>query len=398
MKNKLLLLMWIVSAIFQQEVFAQLPEISTADNDAWYYIHVGVNGSCREDRVFVAKGTTVFVETLNKASDAQLFRFEKQNNNYFIINKSTSKRLYVGKVDNEECLTLSDAGTEFKLDPLADHYFNITATKTPTGDDATKKWAHQSNSGSSYKIILVNTSWSSGENSQFSFIPYEDMNLEYSDAKTNVWYTINSSEKGADPVKCMTDVSTSTNSTIKIAVEEAQENNSYQLWKLVKKGSLTNFVNKATGNIIQTQSNISEPNIMYNYTQLTTDEADSKGWSLKHIRAGQYAIYGVEEDNITRYLTVTTEGVEPGIYDPNNLIFSKLAWKFNKVSTETSLPEIYEKDDIRIYSENKKIVVTGADNYTIRNIQGIVVNRNIELPVGIYLVTVEGKTTKVLVK
>jgi hypothetical protein len=50
-----------------------------------------------------------------------------------------------------------------------------------------------------------------------------------------------------------------------------------------------------------------------------------------------------------------------------------------------------------IYVKDKQIVVEGTDDYVVRTIQGVSVGRNRPLPVGIYLVTVNGKTTKVLV-
>ena len=398
MKNKLLLIIVIAMVIFQQKAIAQLPEISTADKPSWYYIQVVGNGSSREDRVFSAENGYLYGKTLSKTSDAQLFRFEKSGNNYFIISKSANKKVDVAMKDSEECLSLSDAGIGFTLDPLAINYFNITATKTPTNGDTSKKWAHQSNDNSDYKIILVNTSWSSGENSQFSFIPYEEINLEYSTEAKSIWYSINSSVKGSEN-ECITDASSLEGSDIKIAVESFVQGNDNQLWKLVSKGSRVNFVNKATGNTIQNQSDVVENNIMYNFTQVTPNENDNGGWTLKHIRIGQYSIAGAEEDDITRYLSSATEGQAPAFYDAENLLFSNTAWKLKKVDTSiTSIPEFQEKEGYRVYSAERRIIVEGADDYVIRTIQGVTVNKNGELPVGVYLVTVDGQTTKLLVK
>jgi hypothetical protein len=395
MKNKLLLLFVIAAVLFQQKAIAQLPEISTAGNPVWYFIQVVGEGSSRENRVFDVQGNYVYGASLNKTSDAQLFRFEKNGNNYIIISKPTGKKINVGLNGGEEAFVLSETGLEFKLNPLAAYYYDIEATQSAVGGDASKKWAHQANSNSSYKIILVNTTWSSGLNSQFSFIPYEALNLEYSTAEKSVWYAINSAKTNSTD-ECITDISFN----IKIAVDGFVENNENQLWKLVQNGSKVNFVNKATGKTIQNRSDVSESNKMYNYTQLTETLAGNAGWTLNHIRAGQFSISGLEEDNITRYLNAAEEGVAPETFDSNAIINSGFAWKFKKINTTyTAIPTIGKEDkDFLIYSVNRRIVVEGAKDYTIRTIHGTPVNKNTELPVGIYLVTVNGKTSKLLVK
>ena len=388
-------------ALLQQKTSAQstlpLPEISTVDNPAWYFIQVLGSESARENLVFTAQNNYLYGKVLDKTDDAQLFRFEKNNSNYFIINKLTEKKVDVTMNEGEEALSLSDEGIEFSFAPLADYYYNITASKTPTGGDASKKWAHQANANSSFKIILVNTTWNTGQNSQFSFIPYEDMNLEYSSSELETWYSIESAGSNSG---CITDV-TAANADIKLEIETYSEGNNNQLWKLLRKGTETNFMNKATGNIIQTQSNVSGNNILYNYTQLTDNETSSSGWTLTHIRAGQYSISGVEnDDNITRYLSVSSEENAPDKYDETKLISSNFAWKFVKraVADQNSIPLVQKLDDFYIYSESRRIIVEGTDDYTVKTIQGISVDNDTELLVGVYLVTIKGKTTKLFVK
>lgn len=398
MKHKELLLLLCIAILFPLKALAQLPEVSTAENPVWYFIQVVGADSNRENRVFVAKDGYLYGEALNKSSNAQLFRFEKSGNQYFIISKSTNQKLDVGMNGTEEALKLSASGIGFTLDPLAGVFFNITASSTPTGGDASKKWAHQANSNSSYKIILVSTTWSSGANSQFSFIPYEALNLEYSTTGNDVWYTIQSAKTGNNDMY-MTDVQNGDGS--RYLSLTSGENTDSQYWKLVKKGTLTQFVNKATGNVLQTKSDLVDPYFQYNFTQLTQDAAQSKGWSLTHIRGGQYAISGVEEDNITRYLSASNTGnntpEELNLND--NLYFSSFAWKLTKADGDVSIPVLNgEENTFYAYPENRKIKVVGADEYSVRTIQGVLVDKDSTLPVGIYLVTANGKTVKVLVK
>ncbi|MDH8701936.1 hypothetical protein M2138_001288 [Dysgonomonadaceae bacterium PH5-43] len=398
MKNKFLFIMVLMIVAFQNlsaQSALPLPEASTAAEPKWYYIQV-VGDTGRENRVFAASGSYLIGEAISKTKDAQLFRFEKSGDNYIIINKSTGSKVNVGKNGSDDALVLSDAGLEFKLDYLTSSklYYQIKATSPVTGGDASKLWAHQANSNSSYKIILVNTAWNTGINSQFSFIPYENYVFEYSTDTNDIYYTIES--QGANS-GCITDASGANSG--KLTVEELQANKDNQLWKVSLNGTKVNFINKATGNVINTESAIDENNMMYNFTQLSTSATSSNAWTLSHVRAGQHTIAGIETDNVTRYLNAALDGTTPDVYDSADLINSNFAWILNKKKVTSSLPEVQEVGEgINIYSINKRIFVEGTDSFEVRNLQGITVNKNTELSTGVYLVTVSGVTKKVMVK
>ena len=393
MKNKLLLLMVVASLFFQQNLTAQLPKVSTADNPIWYYIQVVGTDADRYNRVFVAKTDGIYGEALNKSSDAQLFRFEQGGSNYYIVSKSTGQKIATGLAGSDPVLTLTENGILFKIETLATHYYTIVATNTPSSGN---NWAHQGNSGYSWRVILTNTSWNTGGNSQYSFVPYESLNLEYSTAGQEVWYSINSAKSGLEG-KCITDVS-SNGEAIKLSVN-ANASADNQMWKIVANSSKVDFINKSTGNILQTKSDLLETNLMYNYTQLTNNLSESDGWTLNYLRAGQYAISGVEEDLITRYLNASVEG-SLDEYNADNLSYSGFAWKFLKTEKNVSIPVVSDdSSNVFVYVENKKIIVKGADDYTVRTIYGAIIPaKDRELPIGVYLVTVKGKTTKLVVK
>ena len=398
MKHKLILIMMVIATLFCQAVVAQLPKTSTSDKPSWYYIQVVGEGASREDRVFVAQDGYLYGETLSATKDAQLFRFEKNDDKYFVISKSTGEKLDVGKKDNEECLSLSENGIGFTLDPLADFYYNITASSTPEGGDASKKWAHQSNNNSSYKIILVSSTWSGETNSQFMFIPYEEINLEYSVNASEIWYRINSAKPGNEDL-CFTDVSKNSDYMSPLALTLVTENEKSQLWKLVKNGSTVELINKETGNAISTESEIIDSHLKFNFTQITNNASNSK-WTIAHQREGQYTISTVEKDNITRYLNASLLDQNPEEYDASKLVRSGFAWKFKKApdSEQTGISTVIVEDNVFVYSENRRIIVEGAVDYTVRTVQGMIIDKNRELPIGVYLVTVNGKTTKILVK
>lgn len=402
MRNKFLFTFLLTIIFFCQKATAQstllpLPEVSTSDNPAWYFIQVVGSDELRNDLVFTAEGDFLYGKALNRTNDAQLFRFEKSGDNYFIINKLSGKKVDAGMEGGNQILLLTANGMGFSLDSIAPFYYNITASGTPTGGDPSKIWAHQGNNGSEYRIILVNTSWNRGGNSQFSFIPYEDLNLTYTNLTGDItWYSI---ESGGTNSGCITDVS-ALSADIKLEIEAYKEGKSHQLWRLVKNGTKTNFVNKATGNLIQTKSNVSENNLLWNYTQLTLDGANNNGFTLTHVRAGQYTLSGVEEDNITRYLTASNENEASDEYDASHLVSSNFTWKFVKREADifTSLPKIQQEDTYFVYSKNRRVVVEGVNDYTVRTLQGVFLEKNTELPVGVYLVTVGSKTTKLFVK
>lgn len=393
MKKNLLATLLSILFICPQGLLAQLPETSTADNPLWYYIQVLGDDSSREDRVFVAKGNYVYGEDLNTNSEAQLFRFEKSGNQYYIISKSANKKVDVAINSGEEALSLSDAGIGFTLDVLGD-YYNITATKTPTGGDSGKKWAHQANNNSSYKIILVNTSWSSADNSKFCFVPYESINLEYSTTGDETWYRLSNAKAGYEGL--VLTQTNSENTPFELLPEVAGDASQY--WKLEKSGALVHLINKASGSIIQTKSSVLEDTPMFNFIQATQTLSESNGWTLTHRREGQYIISGIEDDNIKRYLNAANVTKAPDTYDSSALLNSGFAWKFNYVGKggEVNIPSV-EKDEFIVYTENRRIVVVNAENYTVRTLQGVLVDGNNELPVGIYLVTGNGVTKKVLV-
>ncbi|MCC8145462.1 MAG: hypothetical protein LIO93_03270 [Bacteroidales bacterium] len=409
MKNKFLMLLVIVTVAFQQKVFAQLPQVSTEGSPVWYYIQVKGSANDREDRVFTIEGDRVFGRKISSSlTNSQLWRFEKEGEAYVIISQTgVTKKLDVtfDKDKKIRCLSVSEnPTTKFEIatnQGSLTKYYSIKVTVPPSEGTAAEVYAHQANAGGlrDYDIMLVDEEFYAGDNSAFAFVAYADLNLEYSTDITWVWYTIHTNKEGISN-KCLTDASVALNSAMKVAVEDYRENDASQLWKLVLTNSRINFVNKATGNVIQTKSDIAD-DIIYNYTQLTGNADDSKGWTLNYIGIGQYSISGVEEDNITRYLNATTENTTPDEYDQNNLGFTSFAWKFVRRGGGTiiSIPDIKEDDaTLQPYSVNRRVFVKGTDDYVVRNIQGIIVNKDAELPIGVYLVTVNGKTTKLLVK
>ncbi|NDV47398.1 hypothetical protein D0T49_10105 [Paludibacter sp. 221] len=376
----------------------QLPEVSTDSKPIWYYIQVVGDGSDRANRVWTVEGTDVYGRPMETQTnvDKQLFRFEMSGNNFVIINKSTEKIVDVIK-DSDARLTVSSGGTSFIIAQIPNtNYYNLETTRIPTGGSSGEKWAHQGNSGYSYHIILTGTSYYRGENSKYSFVAYDEVNLTYSDSSTEAWYCITSANP-AYQNKCVTDVTASTASLANYTITDIDASNSAQQWKLVKRtDDKVDFVNKATGNIMSTTSTAGE---FYNYTQFTKNDSETNGWTLAYNNGAQYVISGVEEDGNTRYWRMTLDNQVPDKYDTGNILYSDFAWRIKKANgSGTDLKQVESDGEFTVYTENRRIVVEGTEDYTVRTIQGLQVNKTEELPVGIYLVSIGKKTIKVLVK
>lgn len=395
MRRIFLLALTVITFLLCNDVKAQLPEESTAANPIWYYIEVKGSDSGRELLVWTAEGTIMYGKAVNTASqtsiDAQLFRFEKDGDNYYIINKATGTKADMTGSGNDSYIALSAAGIPFALKEISGTpYYGIEMTTANAG----YIYSHQGNNGYSFRIILTSTSYGYGANSQFAFIPANMMSVDYSTSTMNVWYKVSN----ASLTDKYFEDSASSASKVNLSLNDKSDIEN-QLWKITQNGTKVSLINKGTANYIQTKSTVDRTEPLYNYILLTGEAGDSEGWTLNYVGAGQYVLEGVEEDGNTRYLCAVTEGTAADEYDQSKLPFSAFAWKFEKISTEgVSIPDVQAVGEFNVYSEDRKIVVTGTDDYTVRNVQGITVNKEAQLPVGIYLVTVNGKTTKILVK
>jgi WD40 repeat protein len=178
---------------------------------------------------------------------------------------------------------------------------------------------------------------------------------------------------------------------------ESQSNSQAQQWKIIaKENGNVEFVNRATGNLISTVTNLDK----YYYVDYTVDPAGNTGWKYALASDGdvQYEVY-TTDDGVISYWNATTNGQAPDVYSTGNTANSTYAWIFSWVDeTRTGIHPPLVSDNIRVYSENKRIYVEGCDEYRVITVSGMPVRKNIELPIGIYLVTVKGKTTKILVK
>jgi hypothetical protein len=393
--------------LFLAEVAAQLPQVSTASQPEWYYIQVQGESDGRTDRVFTVEGTSVFgrtmvVEPASPDLDKQLWRFEQSGSNYLIFNKANEKKLGITYNASKDISVgnLSDSpATQWQLEKNGD-YYNIKATVVPSGGDALKVYAHQANNygNRNFVIMFEESNYNNTANSKFHFVSSKDYSIALSTDEKPVWYFITSAQP-EHLNKGITDIVDQAHPHIKFAIETIDVNNDSQQWKVVKKSNAitderVQFINRATGHIIQTASIL---NNSFHYIQYTDQTDGSNGWNTNHIGSGQFEVYATENDGIVRYLNLAAQSQQQPDFLGEDTKDTGFAWLFTTVGDNTGL-KAQTSDQPHIYVKDKRIVVAGSDDYVIRNIQGISVAQSVDLSAGVYLVTVREKIYKIIVK
>lgn len=409
MNKKFILILSLLLVASINQMFAQLPEVSTSTHPRWYYIKVQGSDAGRKDRVFTNETNKIFGREQiysNSFTDMnkQLWRFEQDaEGHYMMINKAASARKLDIVFDAEKNIVQAvlslNPTTSWSLVQRG-NYYSIQAV-TPISGKTGYRYAHQANSSGerNYAIMMETTTWASTADSYFSFVPFEDPNLVMSNDKSQTWYVIKSNKAGYEG-KCITDVTGASLADIQFGINDYEEGNTNQLWKAVKKVasvSDTRFdlVNKATGNIIQTDYSLHQG---YYYTQAAQDLAASNGWQVTYFGKDAYSIFGTNADGLKRYLNATLAGDVPDSYNADNLSGTGFSWGFEKVLI-TDIDELMTEelsDSFNAYSEGHRIYVIGADDYVIRTVTGVVVSKDSTLPAGIYLVTANGETKKMI--
>lgn len=389
---------------------AQLPETSTKTDPIWYFIQVKGSGE-RADRIFQAGDDAVWgIQIAPPFSETELnrclWRFEKTDDLYTIYNRHNDYKLSLDTLATLNLLTASvkeNPTVEWEITTNGD-YFNFTSkSKTSTDRRNNRSLFQTDNTNNRNYVIMTVLSTSSSvntDNALFHFKKYDSSLPQVSESE-DIWYYINS----ANPLytnKCITDINAAQSNLAKFEVQDKQSDNHYQQWKVIRPINATedinHFMNRATGNIIQTRADYNG----YFNAQSTNSVENSNGWSIEYLFFDQFSISGKDDDGIDGYLNVSST-LEPAQSLPEiaNFINSSFSWTFEKVGTNTSIPEIEKEDpfsNVRIYVQNRRIIVEGADDYRVTHISGIRISKDGELPVGVYLVTIKNKTKTVLVK
>ncbi|MCC8145649.1 MAG: RICIN domain-containing protein [Bacteroidales bacterium] len=405
MKTKKTLVVLILSIIFGMKIYAQAPVYSTAENPVWQYIQV-IGTTDRMDRVFTAEegrvyGRPMYTGLDRTSIDKQLWRLEKvTSTSIMIVNKATGKKLdveYDSSLRLRVAILNDSPSTNWRFQRNGNNY-NMRMLTEPAEGTAGNILAYQgiSTSRRNYIIMFDAASKNSDLNAQFQFITFNN-SLPVESNDKEVWYFIKSAKPGMEN-QCVTAIANPTDPYIKFNLAAKEASNPNQYWKFVKvtedEENLHYYIqNKATREIISTEIILDK----YFYVQNTTDMQEGYGWQFISINKEQFELRG-KDGTAVRYLNAASSDTKSETYLAGRSENTGFAWTFEWAEGEVGITNPVINEEIRVTSEEKRIIVFGTDDYTVWNIYGSQVGKNVALPTGIYLVVINGEARKVIVK
>ncbi|MDR1631364.1 MAG: RICIN domain-containing protein [Dysgonamonadaceae bacterium] len=395
---KQLILTIIICAFAVAKAEAQF-ETSTATAPKWYFIQVKGIGDNAGKVVTEVNGQAVGMpaETGLAAKARQLWRIEAVSNGssiqYEIVNKHSGNKLdvrYDEKLNLRIAVTTSETpSTQWRIPVYSGNYYHLRIATPPQSGSGT----YLTQGGASLDSILYFTTSNASSDAQFQFISTDAPTI--SEGDETAWFSIHNAQSSLRE-KCLTEVPLAPDETpagIHLSMQDFTEDNPLQQWKIKSiTGGTVNFVNRQTGHLIST-----EPlRGIYDYVRYATGE--TTGWTIDKLEDNQYEVR-TGAAGIEKYWYAATDGEASAYYLKGASLNTGFAWKFllrdEEIHTAINAPE---QDNTRIFVRNRRIYVEGADQYRIYTIYGTRIDGNHELPTGIYLVTINKKTTKVLVK
>jgi hypothetical protein len=377
---------------------AQPFEPSDATAPEWYFIQVKGTGE-NVGKVVTEINGKVFglpMETGLAAKAKQLWRIETVPDTdpvrYEVINKYSGKKLdimYDAFLNERIAITGETSSTVWTIQQLYGNYYFLRIVTQPSGGVNGTVYLTQGGDALNSALYFMKTS---SDNAHFQFVSINTPIVSNDDE--TAWLGIQSAQSDLSG-KYLTEVETAGDIQLSMQAQNLTIDSHRQQWKIVDnpevEGSV-NFVNRATGHLISSAPVYD----IYNYAQYTTVE--NTGWTIDYLENDQYEVRTGNLDT-GKYWYAATEGEASADYVAGASLNTGFAWKF-RLKDEDIPDAIYipEYDNIRVYAKNRRIYVEGADQYRVYTVYGTNVNGNSELPVGIYLVTVKNKTTKVLVK
>ncbi|MDL2223802.1 M60 family metallopeptidase [Bacteroidales bacterium OttesenSCG-928-M06] len=335
----LLLVFLLVPRVFSQ---VDLPQPSTSTSPIWYYVQVKGSDD-RKGKIFYLNGNDLYGRNFSDITATQrdyfLFRFEKNaDGSYKIINKKTNKELGIRKdaTKNIDVVTVAPTTTVTWSFEERLGYWKIKSSNN--------LFAFQSSSASNKNYVIEASTFGSNDNGSFGFILFNDTKPTISDGQ-EYWYYIKSAKTGIVGA-CITDVNETGSGAVKFKLQDKESEETkkkYQQWKVVKPANSSSgefvFVNRATGNIIQTACNYDG----YFNAGSTKDIVNTNGWDISFLELDQFKISGLDSQEIQGYLNASPLSSEAELI-PNdaNFLHSAFAWKFEAVSSETSESTLVE--------------------------------------------------------
>jgi len=374
-----------------------IPTTSSADNPIWYYIQVtdGSSGNkllCTVGEDNVLYGRAQLSTTDPIAAAPQLWRFEKAGDSlYTVINKSTGT--YLGyKYDSNLMTTkacVMQNSNRYKF-VVRGTQFGISAT-TPGANNALYLGL---TSVADYNGMMVELTEEQSQTSYglLSFPIFNDMPFKTSIKSNEYWYNIISAKSGISNLVIKDN--TKSGGAFPFILTTLDENDNSQQWKFIKNeaNGKMDIVNRETGFHILTNSTAEG---LYNAI-LSGYFMKNTGYTFEYLGLGQYALNGLENDNIERYLALQDTQSNVDSLNLSSMPNSEFAWTLREAGYTSGITSIgTAKPVIKVL--NGMISVENAQEYSVTSAEGIVMPKGIKLQKGVYLVTIGKTTTKVVI-
>ena len=323
----------------------------------------------------------------------QLWSFVTEDGEWYTIyNRYDGRKLGVGMGSQGECIMLMDEmQAKFKIRALEDGIALESSIPAPGGGEIFR-WPSLAGSGSSHSIWLVRESNADRSESKIILTEYTDAYVPQN-SETVTWYNIASSKAGNEG-RIIVDNTSVVDAQYKFTVDTKESSDLNAQWRLVETDpGKVSIVNRATGNSISTNLTIEDK---YN-----VPTADGKGivattWNILPIAEGQYAISSVGSDKVMRLLNAQTLGSETDELPDTDLNGTGFAWAFSQADTEVGINTVTQQDgNVRV--ENGRIIAPEGAKVNVFTPEGVEMPADSKLMPGIYIVTVNGKATKILV-
>jgi hypothetical protein len=400
--NKKIVILIILCVVFSVKTYTQTT--STAEDPKWFFIQVKGTGT-NTNRVITETDGQISGEAKRQTGlsgiNQQLWRFEVRSSAsgsaYAIINKSSGKKLdvaYDAAKAIRKAVAVEIPSTNWKISKSSNTYTMSIETQ-PSEGKAGEIYLTQ-DSTALFPLKLA----TSGNNENAKFVFYS-VNVPVVSTDTEIaWLTIQN-EKTDLNGQVVTDVALAGQPKAVFSMEARMDNNKAQQWKIVRNttdNTLVDFVNRASGSVIGTTPVYD----LYYYVQSAANLQASASWRIHELTlANQYEI-GTGAVNAESFWCAANETDYPTAYMNHLDKEAGFIWTFNLVDEEILTGQAIHRpglpENVKVYSRDGYIRVEGADQFDVRNLYGVRVATDRALPAGVYLVTVQGQTVKVLVK
>ena len=324
----------------------------------------------------------------------QLWSFVTEDGEWYTIyNRYDGRKLGVGMGSQGECIMLMDEmQAKFKIRALEDGIALESSIPAPGGGEIFR-WPSLAGSGSSHSIWLVRESNADRSESKIILTEYTDAYVPQNN-ETVTWYNITTAEDGADG-EIITDNTSVVDAQYKFTVEKKDPSDQNAQWRFVEtEPGNVSIVNRATGNSISTTLTAQD-----RYTVPTADDKSvvATCWNLLPVSETQYAIASVGSDNIQRMLNAQVLGNDPNAFPEDLLSGTSYAWTFVQADTEVGLENSVTQQGDGVRVEDGRVIAPEGAKVSVFTPEGVEMPADSKLMPGIYIVTVNGKATKILV-